>query len=282
MPARLTGAVLAALLIAACGADGGGTPAASEDCTPRHPGLELVEDGRLTVAVYEYPPYSTYENGELGGAEGELVTRMAELECLDVNVLYVQAAGTIPAVTSGRADVAIGSWYRTAERAEVVLLGAPIVKDEMTIVSSEDARAETIQELKGKRVGAVVGYLWVEDLQRLLGDGLKLYQSTDATYQDLANGRLDAVIDGGVSVPLQLEKFGIPDAVVSVPPPDESVTASTAPGQPQMPVNKDNPGLRRALDENLAELRENGELRRILKENGFPDSAADPGPPNLL
>ncbi len=274
------------LVITACGSSsnsGGGTSttASASSCTPKHPGLKTIHPGALTVAVYEYLPYSTYKGGKLGGAEGEIAQRLAADECLKVKVLYGQAAGAIPAVTSGRADTTIGSWYRTAERAKIVLLGAPEVRDQMAIVSHAPG-IKTIQDLKGKKVGAVTGYLWVEDLQKLLGSDLKLYPSTDASYQDLTNGRIDAAIDGATSVPLELKKTGIKNAVMNIPPPDPAVKASTAPGQPQMPVNKNNPNLRAALDDDLAALRASGQLKTIIVKNGFPASAANPGKPDLL
>jgi polar amino acid transport system substrate-binding protein len=260
----------------------GGSAAVAASCTPKHPGLKTVKEGFLTVALYESPPFGTLSNGKLGGAEGEIVNRIARMECLKVNPLESVAAGNIPAIISGRADTAIGSWYRTAARAKVVLLGLPEMKDQMVIVSKKGKPFKTIQELKGHNVGAIVGYLWVADLQKFLGSNLKLYQTDDGAYRDVAAGRIDATIDGYSAVKGQLKKTPISGAVVATPPADPAVKASTAPGQPNLPVNKNNPGLRKALDADLLALRASGELKRIVVANGFAASAANPGRPNLL
>jgi polar amino acid transport system substrate-binding protein len=280
----LFGVLLASLAVAACGGsddDSGGT-SASSDCKPKHPGLETANSGALTVALYEAPPFATVKEGKLTGGEGEVINRIAEMECLDVKPMNGNAAAVIPAVQSGRADTGIGSWYRTKERSKIVLLGDPVMKDQMTIVSTKDNELDSVQSLKGHKVGAVIGYLWVDDLKKLLGNDLKLYPATDNMYRDLAAGRIDAAIDGLSVVELQLQKTPVDGAVSNVPAADEAIAATTQPGQPQFPVNKKNPDLRKALDEDLAELRESGELKEILTEAGFAPELADPGPPNLL
>jgi polar amino acid transport system substrate-binding protein len=293
--ATLLVVVLALLGLVACGGSddekssdsgSGASPSADAadtgECKPKHPGLKTVKEGELTVALYESPPFATVKDGKLAGGEGELLNRIAEMECLKATPQNGQAAAVVPSITSGRADTGIGSWYRTAERDKIVLLGAPVMKDQMAIVSKEDAKIETVQALKGKKVGAVLGYLWVDDLKKLLGDDLKLYPSADGSYRDLAAGRIDAAIDGVSVVQLQLKKTPVPGAFSLAAPPDDAVKASTQPGQPQWAVNKSNPELRKALDEDLEELRASGELEKILVENGFPAELADPGPPNLL
>jgi polar amino acid transport system substrate-binding protein len=287
--ACVCGALTVALGAGACGGSGdsddGGQAAATTGstggCTPKHPGLKTVHSGQLTVALYEAPPFATVKGGKLAGAEGDIIARIAALECLKPTPLMGSAAAAIPAITSGRADTAIGSWYRTAERAKVIALGAPVMKDQMAIVS-KDGAIGTIPDLKGKKVGAVIGYLWVDDLKKLLGSSLKLYPSGDAMYRDLASGRLDALIDGVSGIKPQLGKTPVAGAAYKVPPADASVAASQQPGQPQFGVKKDNPALRQALDEDRAALQADHETEKLIVQNGFPAELADPGPPNEL
>lgn len=279
------GAIALSAALTACGGgdgDSGDDAAAGQDCTPRHEGLTTVSSGKLTVATYELPPFVTVAGGEVTGAEGDVITEIAAMECLEVTAITGAAAAAIPAVTSGRADTALGSWYRTAERGEVLLLGAPAFKDQLMIVSTDDAAIDTIDGLVGKRVGAVIGYLWVEDLQTLLGNDLNLYQNADGMYRDLAAGRIDALIDGAAVVTTQLGRTPVDGAVSNVPPADDRVASTTQPGQIQFGVAKENPALREALDANLEELRESGRIEEILVDNGFPAELADPGEPSLL
>ena len=243
--------------------------------------VKTVHPGFLTVASYPYPPYADVRNNQLVGAEGEVLTAIAQRLCLRVRIVPGVAASMIPDIQTGRADTTLGDWYRTAERAKVVRLGAPEFKDVNAIVSKSGI--SSYQDLKGKRVGSVLGFLWVSDLQKLVGTAnVKLYQTEQAEYADLAAGRIDALVDTFAAAQNQLKQTPVSGATVKIPPTDPSAGSSLAPGQGEFPVNKRNQALGQAMDDALAQLRKSGEVRKALVANGFPASAAEPGPPGLL
>jgi polar amino acid transport system substrate-binding protein len=282
----LTVTIALCVALAACGDDTGtdSTTAAGNnsgsDCTPKHEGLKTIEEGKLSVAAYVYPPFSDVKGQELGGAEGEIVTRIAEMECLDIKVVPGAAAAMIPSIVSKRADTTIGSWYRTAEREKVVRLGAPVIADQLSLISKSGVG--TIDELKGKKVGSILGFLWNDDLKKVLGDDVKFYDTATAMYADLSAGRIEVIVDTYPSGQAVLKTTPIDGLKFVVPPADPAVLSTVKPGQTQFPVSKDNAALGEAMDENIAELRESGELEKIVVKHGFQPEAADPGEPNLL
>ncbi|HEX3804802.1 MAG TPA: transporter substrate-binding domain-containing protein [Solirubrobacteraceae bacterium] len=278
---RLLGVACALAAIVATAAIGSSVASASS-CTPKHPGLKTVSKGYLTAAYIEVPPYATIKNGVLGGAEGQIVTKIAQMECLKVKPLAAVAAGEIPDITSGRSDTAIGSWYRTAARAKIILLGDPELKVPMVIVSKKSDPIKTIPKLKGHKVGAVIGYLWTPDAQKYLGSNLLTYETADAEYRDLAAGRTQAVLDDAISYKGQMKLTPISGTVAYIPPPNSAIESSVKPGQPQLGVNKDNPALHKAMDADLESLRASGELRKILISNGIPAADVNPGPADLI
>lgn len=249
------------------------------DCTPVHD-VSTVEDGYLTVAAYAYPPFSDFNGEKLAGAEGEIITRIAELECLDIKVVKGDASAMIASITSGRADTTIGSWYRTEEREEVVNLSAPVIADRLTLISVEGVG--TITDLEGRKVGSILGFLWNDDLTGVVGDNLNLYETGQAMYADLKAGRIDVIVDTFPSAQAVLETTPIDGIQFVVPPPDEAVVSTQKPGQSNFPTNKNNSGLQSAIDDNIAALRASGELEEIVVANGFQAEAADPGEPNKL
>ncbi len=274
------------LALAACGGDtstdsttASGNNSGSE-CTPKHEGLKTINDGSLSVAAYVYPPFSDVRGQELGGAEGEIITKIAEMECLDVKVVPGAASAMIPSIVSKRADTTIGSWYRTAEREKIVRLGAPVIADRLTLISK--AGVETISDLKGKKVGSILGFLWNDDLKKVLGGDVKFYETAQAMYADLAAGRIEVIVDTYPSAQAVLETTPIEGLKFVVPPADPAVVSTQKPGQTQFPVSKDNAALGEAIDEDIAELRESGELEEIVVKHNFQAEAADPGEPNLL
>lgn len=254
--------------------------AAAQDCKPAHD-ITTVEAGYLTVAAPTFPPFSIPKGeSDVSGVDGEIVKEIAAKECLKIKVVPVEYATAIPFVLSGRADVAIGNYYRTDERQKVVNLSAPLYLDEMGIYSKDGVT--TVAQLEGRNVGTVQGYLWVNELKSILGDDLNLYNNYVALYQDLDAGRIDIAIDG-VAVGTAAQQGGaLKDIQIKVAEKDERVQTSVYPAQAGLPLAKDNASLLVAADEIVADLHKSGRMVEILKEFGLSESAADVGEARLI
>lgn len=268
---------LAALTLTACVV---GTGALAQDCTPAHD-VTTVEKGFLTIAAPTFPPFSIPEGpNAVSGVDADVAKAIAAAECLDIKVAQVEYATAIPYVISGRADMAIGTYYRTAERAKVVALSAPIYLDQMGIFSKEGYN--TVTELEGRKVGTVQGYLWVDELKKVLGDNLSLYNNYVAMYQDLEAGRIEIGVDGfGVGTTAQ-RNGALKGIEIKVAEPDERVGASVEPPQIGLPMTFDNVVLLEASDAVIAELHASGRMKEILVTYGLDPSAADVGEPRLV
>lgn len=273
----------AGMALTACGgtdtnnsAAGGDIPA---DCKPKHD-VETITPGVLSVAAYVYPPFSDVKGNQLGGAEGEIITRVAAMECLKIKVVPGAAAAMIPSITAGRADTTIGSWYRTEERAKIVRLSAPVIVDQLTLISKSGV--DSVPALKGQKVGSILGFLWNDDLKKLLGGDVKLYDTAQAMYADLAAGRIEVVVDTYPSAQSVLKTTPIDGLKFEVPPADPAVRSTQTPGQTNFPVSKTNAALGEAFDANIEELRESGDLEKIVVSFGFKPEAAKAVKPNLL
>lgn len=252
----------------------------AQDCKPAHEIDQLVNPGQLTVAIYEYPPFSLTAGGQVGGVDGEIVRAIAEAECLELTPIVVDAAATVQNVISGRADVAIGDWYRTSERAEVLGLSYPLYLDQMAIYSKEGY--SKIEDLVGKQAGTVSGFLWVTDLQKLLGANLRLYPSPVALAQDLTAGRIEIAADGYATGVYAKEKGGYEGIVINAAEPDERVRASMQAAQSAILYTKGNESLGRAIDENIKAMHEDGRIADILSSFGLDPSVGDVGEPRLV
>ena len=270
-------AFLAALAFGATALSGCSAAATAQnaDCKPAHT-FPTVAEGKLSVVLYDLPPFSKLEGNKVTGVDGDIVNAIAEMECLTVSAKSVATAANIPTVQAGRADVSIAAWYRTASRAEIVGLTDPIYTDQMAIISKDGL--DDAEQLKGKSVGTVDGYLWVDDMKKLLGDSLKVYPTTLNMNQDLAAGRIDVGIDSYGSA--QFNKKG--DLKVAVIKPNEAIAASKEAAQIAIPVPQKNTELLAALNADLKTLRESGKLEEILKANGLDVSAADTGEARLI
>lgn len=256
------------------------TMAHAQECTPAHT-FPTVEAGKLTVAIYEYPPFSTVTaDGQIGGVDSDIVKAIAKANCLEIVPVSVDPAATIQYVVSGKADVAVGDWYRTEERARVMGLSWPTYLDQMGIYSKDGL--SKIEDLLGKKVGTVSGFLWVTDLQALLGSDLQLYPNPVALAQDLAAGRVEVGVDSFGTGVFAQAKGGYEGIQIKVAEPDDRVQASIQAAQAAIIYSLDNPEFGAALDAGIQAMHASGELAEILKANGLDPSGADVGEPRLV
>jgi len=185
--------LLAVATLSGCGGDSS-TSTVSADCKPKHE-FKTMRSGTLSVVSFDIPPFSKVQGNDLTGVDGDILKAIAKMECLTLSVKPAGAAAVIPTAQAGRADLAAGDWYRTAERAKVLDLSDPLYLDEMALASKEGVTAIPDLKSKGLSVGTVEGYLWVADLKDYLGGKLKTYASGVNCYQDLQAGRLDVCVD---------------------------------------------------------------------------------------
>lgn len=267
---RLVVVVTAALTSAACGGSGGSPVAAGLDagCTPRHR-FKTITPGQLTVVAWVSPPYTTEDgDGRIGGIDGEILARIAAMECLDIRGTGVSASAFVPLLQTGRADVAIGGIYATPQRGRAVDLSDTVWVDGMSFVSK--VPLTRIAELPGHKVGTVQGYLWNEDLGKVLGeDVLRLYQTVPALVSDIENGRIDVGVLGTAEAVLRVRQRSGSGLGANPVVPDSRVASSTAPGRIVFPHTKGNAALTAALNEDIAALRRDGTIGRILAHHGL-------------
>lgn len=279
--------LLASTTLVACSSPGHST--VPDGCVPTHE-FETIEDGVLNVSTYALPPYAIVEDreltadgvalehgGTLEGVDGDILAEIAAAECLEIDVYSSAAATVLSTVQAGGADIGVGNWYRTAERAEDLGLTDPVYTDQVGIISSDGLSDAT--RLPGRKVGTVLGYLYVPELRDYLGNDLVLYNSPLTMFRELKDGKIDAAVD---SVGVAAEFTEGTDLQVEVMDPLDRLTFSLEPAQSAFLVQKGHDDLLEALNADIEELRSSGRLAEILEENGLDPSAAEPGEPRLI
>lgn len=253
---------------------------AAGSCTPAHK-FQTIKAGVLSVAMWNFPPYAIPVNEtDAKGVDGDILKLIAAKECLTLSYTDLDSAAVIQSVVSGKADLAMGDWYRTATRAKALGLSAPMYLDQMGIVSKDGLN--TIAAMQGKRVGAVQGDLWTPDLQKVFGSSLVVYPNPVAMGQDLAAGRIDAGANSYAGSLYSQKQGGFGLLKITTVKPDPRVPATTEPGQTTLPYAKGNQSLGEALSADIEALRQSGEIARILKNNGLDPSASNVGAPRMI
>lgn len=270
---------LSPLYLAACG--GGSDTSASAagrasgaGCTPVVEGVKTANQGKLTMAVAEYPPYVSLKGGKLSGVDGAVLARVAEKLCLTPDAKTSSFTAIVESVKNGQSDLSAGNWYINAERGAQFELSKPVYLDKMALLTK--GGATTLDAISGGTVGTPQGYLWVEDLQKALGASkVKLYATEDAVFQDVRAGRINAGVMtfGGAN---QLAKAnGNSGLQVKEMEPDDRVQASVGAAQTAVLIHKGNTALQEAVNTVVQQMRNDGSLAKALEDNGLPASAAD-------
>ncbi len=261
----LTTAAAIAVGLSACG---GASDASNSSCTPKHQGIQTVSQGKLTVGVIDIPPFSSYNSGKPAGIDIEIVNKVAKDECL--TPVYQQAtyADAVQSISGGNIDLALGTIDATEKRLKAVDFSASTYLDGMGIASKSGAT--TVADLeKMNKVGTIDGYLWVEDLKKILGDRLVTYPSSVELKADFDAGRLDADVDAyGVQV-LQFKDIPGVKVALANEKPDPRVGAIKNAPEAAFPLTKGNTSLKEALDAGIVAQRKDGTITKLLTGAGL-------------
>ena len=253
------------LSLSACG---GSSDASNSGCTPKHTDIQTVAPGKLTIGVIDIPPFSSYGSGTPTGIDIQIVNKIAADECL--TPVYQQAtyADAVQSISGGNIDLAVGTIDATEKRLKAVDFSASTYLDGMGIVSKSGAT--TVADLeKMNKVGTIDGYLWVEDLKKILGDRLVTYPSSVELKADFDAGRLDADVDAyGVQV-LQFKDVQGVTVALSNEKPDPRVSAIKNAPEAAFPITKGNTSLKEALDAGIVTQREDGTIAKLLTDAGL-------------
>jgi polar amino acid transport system substrate-binding protein len=277
LAALATTAVAAALVLTGCSSGTSSSGTSSSSGSSDAP-FSTITAGTLTVGVPTFPPFIGLENGKVTGPEGKIITKIADEYGLTVKPVAYDFSGLVTAVQQHRIDVAIGSIFRTAERAKAVGLSDPIYLEPGAVISKDGVDA--VDDFEDRKVGTIQGYNWVDDLKKVLGDNkLTLYPSSADLQKDLEAGRIDVGIDsyGTAQYLYKGSSFKVEEFAA-----DDRIKAGTAgnPGQTAILYAKDAKRLGTGLDEAIAKLHDDGYIAKTLEDAGLGEST-DTGAPRL-
>lgn len=191
---RFTIILVSALLImlSACGTT---TKETSGNSEKEGNELNLVKEGSLTFAMSGlYPPLNFKKDGKLTGFDVEIGNEIAKRMGLEANPVTNPWETIIQGLKAKKYDAIIGSMTATPERDKQIDFTNPYYLSGAQIFVAEDnADILSKEDLAGKTIGVIQSSTW-KDMADELSDDVKGYPSDVNALQDLALGRLDAVI----------------------------------------------------------------------------------------
>ncbi len=235
---------------------------------------EIQTRGALKVATEDdYAPFNFITDGQPDGFHKDILAELKTYAtAFKIDQSILPWTGLLASVSAGQYDVAITGALVTDERLNVFNFVAPVASAQHYYVKRKgDERIKSVADLSGKVVGVQAGSALLARLPELkvmleakggkLGEVVE-YQSYPEAYADLANGRLDYVINAVISVNDLVKTRG--DVF-------EKGEAVSGGGFVAWPVPKNSPQLLEFLNGFVKHLKETGKLRELqLKWFGEP------------
>ncbi len=186
-----------ALVSAVCFALIGAAPQAFADKLD-----DIISSGTLRcAAVLDFPPMGARDaQNNPVGFDIDYCNDLGKALGVKVEIVDTPFPDRIPALASGRADVAVASTSDTLERAKTAGFSIPYFAFKMVILTKDGLGIDAYDKLKGRKVGSVSGgfeSLALEADVKKWGDGngsFRNYQNQADVFLALAQGQIDATI----------------------------------------------------------------------------------------
>ncbi|MFM2280258.1 MAG: hypothetical protein RLZZ444_2489 [Pseudomonadota bacterium] len=156
-----------------------------------------AETIKVGFAAEPYPPFTSMDAaGKWVGWEVEFQEAICKEAKLDCVITPVAWDGIIPALTSKKIDVIIGSMSITEERLKTIDFSDKYYNTPTGIIGNKTDKLDaTPAGLAGKIIGVQVSTVHADYAKKHFTQAaeIKEYQTQDEANQDLAAGRVDAV-----------------------------------------------------------------------------------------
>jgi ABC-type amino acid transport substrate-binding protein len=245
---------------------------AQEDAIYDH----VMQAKELRVFAPDTPPQSWRDVAadEWKGFDADIYRYVGQRLNVKVTPVWVSLEGSVPALTSGRADMGT-ALFRTPEREKLIDFTIPYkwINDSV-IVWKDNNTIKSMADLKGKTLGVVRGTS--QEIasnkmreQGLIGD-VRMYDTVNALYADLKARRVEAIAYGTIyHLWVESQDPAMQSRIALQIPPEYFGRSGAVPSQ--FPLRKGASKLAGQVNNIITEMRENGTMAKIFAKYGITD-----------
>ena len=219
----------------------------------------IQEKGEIVIATEgTWAPWTyTDENGNLVGFDVEIATAIAEKLGVKATFVTVEWDGILAGIDSGRYDIAANGIDVTEQRSEKYNFSTPYAFNRTAlVVRGDNEDIKSFEDLKGKKTTNSIASTYMI-LAEEFGAEVVGVDTLDQTIMQVLTGRADATLNSEVSIADYMQKR--PDANIKI------VALTEEANLVAIPTRKtdDSASLLEAINQAIAELREEGKLSEI-------------------
>lgn len=239
---------------------------------------EIEEAGEIVVGTSGTLIAASYFDGEeetedqLTGYDVEVMREIAKRLDLDVKFEIMGIDSMLPAINSGRIDVAANDIEATDKRREEFNFSEPYKYSYTTMVvrKEDNSGINSLEDLEGKKYGGGATTIFGQIAEHFGAEIITYGNAPNEAYlRDVHNGRTDVIIND-----YYLSKFGVeafPEFDIHLHP-----DLKIHPTEQAVVMPKDEDKLTEKINEALAEMREDGTLSELAKKFYIEDASEKP------
>ena len=202
-----------------------------------------------------FPPYEFLRGQEIAGIDVEICRAVAKKLNRPFKAETVDFDSVIPAVISGKADLAAAGITVTEDRKKNVDFSIPYVKTGIVVIYKKSNPFKNIEQLKGKKIGVQGGTTSETFVLEQLKQEPERSKSPAEAVAALKSGRVEFVIadiDPAKNCVKGEADLALSDFITS-----EEYAVAIRKGQPE---------LLKAIDETITELKSSGQLDQWIRQ----------------
>lgn len=199
------------ILLASCGDDSGETTATNKEVGDSD--KKVLKVGSSGI----YPPFiSVDDKGVPQGYDVEVLELVTESLGYEIEWTFAEFSGIFGMLDAGNIDTVSNLIAATEERRAKYDFSSPYAYSGASlVVPKENTDINSIEDLKGKKVGVLLGnnlHQFLEKWNEENGNEIIItpYQDVSGTYNEVALGRLDAFIDVKITAASRIKDEGLP------------------------------------------------------------------------
>ena len=159
----------------------------------------------------EFPPYEYKEGQDFVGIDIDIINAIADKLGKKLDIMDIAFDAVLPAVVSGKADLAASGITITEDRKQNVDFSIPYTKAVQMVIVTEDSDIQSVDDLAGKKIGVqqgTTGDLYCTD--DFGESSMVRYSKIADGVLPLKNGQIDClVIDDQVAINVVQNNTGI-------------------------------------------------------------------------
>ena len=217
-------------------------------CAPKDNSLKMITEAT-------FPPYEFLRGQEIAGIDVEICRAVAQRLNRPFKAETVDFDSVIPAVISGKADLAAAGITVTEDRKKNVDFSIPYVKTGIVVIFRKSSPFKNKEQLKGKKIGVQSGTTSETFVLEELKQEPERSKSPAEAVAALKSGRVEFVIadiDPAKNCVKGEADLALSDFITS-----EEYAVAIRKGQPE---------LLQAINATIAELKKSGQLDKWIRQ----------------